>query len=499
MDIRERTEKKVFSYIEEHGMIAAGDKIVTGVSGGADSVCLLLMLLAYGKKTPLSLAVVHVNHGIRAEAEEDARYVEELCRRNGIPFFPVQEDVRGLALREGCSEEDAGRRVRYEAFRRAARQAGCSRIAVAHNANDNAETMLFHLFRGSGIKGIGGIAPVRKDADGMEVIRPILCLQRREVEEYLRQRRTAWRTDITNNSDDYSRNRIRHHILSYAEEEVVQGAAGHMCRTAGMLRETEDYLEEQTEEALKKCLIPEGGGGFVLDAESFGDFHIVLQKRMILSLMERLSPTGKDISAVHVLDVLTLFEREEHRRIVLPFGIEAWRQYGRVELNRRAGDDLGEETPGGAGSQGEIRSEESWRGEPRRVELGEEIFAKPVLCSLKGVGTMEISAFFIKKGQEVPRNQYTKWFDYDKIEKYVTFRSRCSGDFLTVADGSGGMNHKSLKNYMITEKIPRQRRDEIPVAAVGNHVLWLVGWRISEYFKVGENTERILQMRWIQE
>ena len=154
MGIREETEKRVFAYIEEQGMIAPGDHIIAGVSGGADSVCLLLLLQAYGRKVPLSLAVAHVEHGIREDAMEDARYVEELCGQMGIPFFLTRRDVRSLALEERCSEEDAGRRVRYQAFRQAAERLGGGKVAVAHNSNDNAETMLFHLFRGSGIKGI---------------------------------------------------------------------------------------------------------------------------------------------------------------------------------------------------------------------------------------------------------------------------------------------------------------------------------------------------------
>ena len=234
-------EKKVFSYVEKYHMITSGDNIVAGVSGGADSVCLLLLLLEYGKKVPISLRVVHVDHGLRADAGEDARYVEDLCRQFHIPFCLTREDVREIAARERCSQEDAGRRLRYRAFYQAADDMGGARIAVAHNMGDNAETMLFHLFRGSGLKGLCGIAPVR-DA----VIHPVLCLERQEIEAYLRQRGISWRTDSTNGEDHYRRNRIRHHILPYAESQVVQGAAAHMCCTAEILSEAEDYLEQQT-------------------------------------------------------------------------------------------------------------------------------------------------------------------------------------------------------------------------------------------------------------
>ena len=531
MGIREETEKKVFAYIEEHNMISPGDRIVAGVSGGADSVCLLELLSAYGKKVPLSMAVVHVNHGLRQDAGEDAGYVEELCREKGIPFFLTESDVHRTAREEGCSEEDAGRRIRYRAFRQAAEAIGGRKVAVAHNSNDNAETMLFNLFRGSGIRGISGIAPLRADGDGISVLRPILCLERQEVEAYLRERGIPWRMDSTNEKDDYSRNRIRHHILPYAEQEVA-GAVGHMLRTAGQLQEAEEYLREQTEEALLRCTVPaeaftvsggtiavpaeawalpEGakaapgvsdsqsaaGAGtrnrnamrYQIDAGAFLGFRRILQGRMLLELLKRLSPTGKDISAVHVRDVLSLFGKKGNRSISLPFGITARRQNGLVILE--CAKDR--EQTGALGGMTQMDGAELWQ--PVEVPLSEELFQKPALYDLGELGKIEFSAFFIKNTAELPQNRYTKWFDYDKMEERAVIRTRGRGDFLTIADGKGKTVHKSLKDYMIGEKIPRRLRDGIRLVAFGNHILWLVGWRISEDFKVSGDTERVLQVR----
>ncbi len=263
MGIREETEKRVFAYIEEYGMISPGDKIVAGVSGGADSMCLFRLLLAYRERVAFALAVAHVNHGLRRDAEEDARYVEELCGQEGIPFFLTESDVHRVAALENCSEEDAGRRIRYRAFREAAGKMGAGKVAVAHNSDDNAETMLFHLFRGSGLQGISGIAPLRPDEGGLWILRPILCLERREVEAYLRELGISWRRDSTNEGDGYSRNRIRHHILPYAGQEV-SGAVGHMLRTARLLQEAEGYLRQQTREALEQCAASDGEGRYLV-------------------------------------------------------------------------------------------------------------------------------------------------------------------------------------------------------------------------------------------
>ena len=530
MGIAEKTENKVFAYIEAHGMIVSGDRIVAGVSGGADSLCLLFLLLRYAEGIPLKLGVVHVDHGVRPDSAEDARYVEELCRRRGLPFFLRQADVPGLARAEKCSQEDAGRRIRYEAFRQAAQAMGGAKVAVAHNSNDNAETMLFHLFRGSGLKGLCGIAPVR---DG--IIRPILCLERREAEAYLEEKGIAWRRDSTNEGDDYSRNRIRHHILPYAERELFCGAAEHMRRTAELLEETEAYLEQQTRRALETCLTKklwegaasqETPGRCALDAEAFLRLHPALRRRALHMLLKNLSPTGKDIGRTHVEDALKLFLREGNKSVDLPFGIIVRRQYDVVILER-AGD---RGTEGGLGADGEHGSgsaadQEHGSGPAAdgehgggsaadqehggglaadgehgsgpdgmiRVRLPEENTGDFSVYDLGKLGKIEFTAFLAEKREKVLINQYTKWFDYDKIGESLVIRTRRRGDYLTISDGRGGMMHKSLKDYMVTEKIPRQQRDEMLLLAAGSHVVWLIGRRISEAFKVDGNTRRILR------
>lgn len=482
---KQRTEEKVFSFMEKYDMIQPGDKVILGVSGGADSVCLLFLLLEYRKKAPFEMLAVHVNHGIRGTAaEEDAAWVEALCRQQGLAFRLERVDVKEFTKAEKCSEEDAGRRLRYEAFGRAAREFGGTKIAVAHNAEDRAETMLLHLFRGSGLKGLRGIEPVRAGTETAvirraevirwaEIIRPVLCLERSEIEQYLKERGLSWRTDITNGEDKYTRNRIRHHLLPWAEKEVSGRVVEHMCRTADALSEAEDYLRQQTDEAFASCAVwvsGPGGDGAEIDVERFMSCHPVLRKRMLLALAESLSPTGKDISSVHVDMALSLFEQEGNRSVDLPLGICFRRQYGKVVAGRQKG----------------LEPEQCGEGDPGRQLFpdGLEMLPEP-----------EFSRFLLSGGEEVPQNQYTKWFDCDKIKESLIWRSRQRGDYLTLSDGAGNMIHRSLKDYMIGEKIPRGLRDKIPVLAEGSHVLWLVGYRISEYYKVDRNTKHVLQVK----
>lgn len=470
------TREKVFAYIKEHRMLQDGDRVVVGVSGGADSVCLLFLLLEWQRENPLDIAVVHVNHGIRAEAGEDARYVESLCAERKIPFFLTQADVRDRARREKSSEEEAGRRTRYEAFDKAAEEWGATKIAVAHNSNDRSETQLFHLFRGSGIRGLASILPVRD-----RIIRPILCLERSEIEDFLTQQGIAYCKDATNDEDDYTRNRIRHHILPYAEENIVRGCVAHMNQTAELLAETEDYLEQQTAEAAERCVRTTGSREEVvcITVETFLTLHPLMRKRLLYEEVKRLSPGQKDITYRHIEELLTLFTREGNRQICLPFGIRGRRQYGEVLLTT---DRTGMGEPEKTAVQGVLS------GQKGILELEQGILEYSI-CELPHT---------LEKNQEVPTNQYTKWFDYDKIKKCPMVRTRQTGDYLTISDGRGGMRHKSLKSFLVDQKIPQTERDRLPILAEEDHVLWVVGYRISEYYKVTENTKRILKVQFIR-
>ncbi len=474
MNTKQRTEEKVFSFMEEHHMLNAHDRVVAGVSGGADSVCLLFVLLEYQRQVPFCLAVVHVNHGIRKEAGKDARYVEELCKTYDIPFYPFEIDVRQRAKQAKCSEEEAGRNARYEAFAQAAEEFRANKIAVAHNCNDRSETLLFNLFRGSGIKGLGSIRPVRDN-----IIRPILCLERREIEAYLREQNISYCQDATNEEDDYTRNRIRHHILPYAEQEIASGSIAHMAQTADLMAETEDYLEQQTEVAMRECVKRQDAGKLEIQIDTFLKNHSVICKRILHRAIVTLAASARDISYVHVRDLLTLFTESGNREICLPYGILGRRLYDKVFLEYR--------------SHGEKKKDMA----PISIqEFDEETGVREIL--LRDGRTLEIR---LLSGDcivgEIPSKPYTKWFDYDRIEQSLLFRTRRTGDYLTIAGKGGQMVHKSVKDYMIAEKIPQEERDSIPMLAEGNHVIWLVGYRISEYYKINRNTKRVLQVQLI--
>ena len=457
----------MFSYIRKHHMLQPGDRVVLGVSGGADSVCLLFVLARWARLNPLELAVVHVNHGIRQEAAQDARYVQSLCEELGVPFYLHETDVRSLARERKLSEEEAGRQVRYEAFRRVMEEQSMNRIAVAHNAQDRSETMLFHLFRGTGLRGLSGIRPKPTQS----LIRPLLCLSRSEIEGYLRERGITWREDATNDKDDYTRNRIRHHILPYAEQEICAGAVEHMNHTADLLEELEDYVQRQLQEAGSRCEDRHmQGAALRIKVEPFLQEDVFIQKQLIHTWLKQRAPGQKDISRVHVEAVWELFVRSGNRRIELPHDMRAGRLYDRVVLWCHRG-------------QQETEDAMTYWSLPEEKQQGEFLF----------------QIFPYKKDRKVPENQYTKWFDYDKINESMEIRTRQTGDYLTIRLDGHRVVHKSLKDYMVTEKIPAYERDRIRLLAVGSHVVWLPGYRISEEFKVSENTKQVLQVQLVRD
>jgi tRNA(Ile)-lysidine synthase len=463
--------KKVQTYMQEYKMIAEEDRIVIGVSGGADSVCLFHVLLSLVPIYHLTLYVVHVNHGIRGEeADEDELFVKELCDRNQVAFFSVKADVPRIARLKGLSEEEAGRNVRYEAFFDCFKNNKCNKIAIAHNRNDSAETILFNLFRGSGIKGLTGIRPIRE-----EIIRPLLCVSRNDIEDYLKQHQISYRTDRTNLSEDYSRNKIRHHIINFAQEEINSGTIAHIVNTAKQLEEINEYLEKSVRKAYENTVLyKEAEKSYVIDIERLKQEDIVIQKGIIRTVFNRLANQLKDVEAQHVDFVLALQEKEVGKRLNLPYGILAVKGYHDITMYIPLRD---------SGPQS---------GKVEEIKISELEIQPPGDYYLPQIDKMlRVKVFNYKKSMIIPQNGCTKWFDYDKIENTVLVRTRREGDFIQI-DSNG--NRKKMKSLFIDDKVPRERRNLLPLLADGEHIMWVIGGRMSEAYKVSAETKVILEI-----
>lgn len=448
--------QKVKKYIVQHHMICAGDHVSVGVSGGADSVCLLLVLLKLREELGHTVSAVHVEHGIRGEdSKKDAEFVRHFCGRQGIECHIFHYNVPEYAGKHGMSEEEAGRQLRYAAF---AAEAGKypddkGKIAVAHHMEDHAETMLFHLARGTGIRGLAGIAPVRGN-----IIRPLLAVKRAEIEAFLNCQGQTYCTDATNEDDSYSRNRIRRQALPVLEK-INSRACEHMYQTARQLREIDDYLKKQAELALQVCC-KRKEHGLELQKEAFDSMDAVIQKEMLHRLLIKLSGGGRDITMEHVCQIKDLFAKQNGRKLCLPYGIKAVRVYKGVELffgkDAQNNDDI---KHGGDSGKNQFR--------------------------------FRLINNFSNNIPQISKKKYTKCFDYDKIKNGFCVRSRQPGDFLVV-NASG--DRQKLKKYLVNEKIPEKEREQLLLLADGSHIMWIVGHRISSYYKVSEYTRRILEV-----
>lgn len=467
---------KVLQYVKEYQMIEEGDCVVAGVSGGADSVCLLLMLLEINKTLPIEINVVHINHRIRPDAANDAAYVRELCEKYKLSFTLVEENVAALARKRRISTEEAGRQVRYAAFERVLGTRK-GKIAVAHNKNDSCETFLFHLFRGTSIRGLAGIPPVRG-----QIIRPLLCLSRQEIELFLRERSVPYCIDSTNLEDTYSRNVIRHHILDTAVREISPAAVAHISSASARVREAYELVSDMTAQGIQTC-VSEKQGVFSIDKEKFLRLHKTVQGYVVMEVLAQAGGSRKDLEAVHVTQVQRLFGSQCGRALCLPHGLRARRDYTGISVYSslyKEGTAHGQEAalPEYAVSEDERRRLEAGEALTFLLGNGQKLQAKLIFLENNGMDF-----------KNIPENKYTKWIDYDKIRNSIVIRTRRPGDYLTV----NVMNQKkTLKAYLIDRKIPQSERERLFLVADAAHVVWLIGERLSSYYKVSEHTKRIL-------
>lgn len=460
-------ENKVLNYINENKMIKAGETVVVGVSGGADSICLLHMLLKHKETLGIKLLVVHVHHGIRGEsADRDARFVEELCCRFNLPFFLYKYNIPEFAKKEGMSTEEAGRYARYEAFDKCIKE-NCvdntGKIAVAHNKDDLAETVLLNLFRGAGIKGLKGIVPLRD-----RIIRPVLCLDRGEIERYLQENNLEYITDESNLTEDYTRNKIRLNILPLIKSDINEKAVEHIENTAINLGLIDDYMECQCKLEYDR-LVEEKADGLLISKEFVG-LHKAMQGQLIKNCLYKVAKKHKDISAVHISSVVDLFYMEVGKCINLPYSMVAKRQYEGIQIfipkdydNKKCDSTYALNID----------------------DVGEYVFENGMVTANFSIDKDNYNeSIFIEK-------IYTKWIQCDIIKVNLQLRTRKAGDYIIV-DAKG--SKKKLKDYFIDLKIPRDERDDILLLANGNEIVWIIGYRLNWNYRVTSELQSIYKL-----
>ena len=454
--------EKVRRFVKKWEMLSSEDRVIVGVSGGADSICLVLMLLELQKEIGFDMVAAHVNHGIRGEeADADEAYVKDFCKQYGIVCETYFANVELIAKKRKQSTEEAGREVRREFFEETMKKHGGTKIALAHHMNDSAETFFLNLARGTGLKGLGGISPVNA-----MVIRPLLCVDRKEIEEYLKKEQVTYCVDRTNADDAYTRNRIRNHVIPYIESHVNPKAVERMNETMEQVRVIQRFLEEQVEQHYRKAVVKKKNGLLILQ-EFWKDIPEALQPLLARRVLIDISRKEKDLESVHIGQLCDLFLKQVGRKVDLPYNMEAGRTYEGVWVGKKEEMQVFPNCVSFDLEDGEAAFE--WGGKEIHLEVTD----------------------IIRKTDIMSEKTYTGWFNCDIIKDNLCFRTRRTGDYITIhPDGKT----QKLKAYFINEKIPNEERDKILLVADGNHILWIVGYRKNCFYQVTKDTKQVIKI-----
>lgn len=317
-------EEKVLDTIKKYELIEKGNTIVIGVSGGPDSMALLNVLIKLNekKKIDCKIVVAHINHAIREEADEETKYVEEFCRKNNIKCYIKKEKVEELAKEQKIGTEEAGRKLRYNFFDEIANKENALKIVTAHNANDNSETVLMNIIRGSGTAGLKGIE-VKRDN---KYIRPLIECTRKEIEEYCQENALEPKQDKSNSENIYTRNKIRNILIPLLEKEFNPNIITSLNRMSQIAKEENEYIQKQVEEAYKDVLIKENLGNkqfgeeeqIELDLKKFNSKQKVIKNRLVLYTINNLLGTSQNIEKVHITDIIKLCENNIGNKYLIP-------------------------------------------------------------------------------------------------------------------------------------------------------------------------------------
>ena len=425
----------VRQYIADNRLLKVGDKVIVALSGGADSVALLHVLISLKEEYKLTLYAAHFNHGIRGEeADRDEAFVVDLCSDHDIPLYRRKADVPAIAAESGESLELCGRNLRYKFFDETAASVGGVKIATAHHSSDNAETVLWNITRGSGIGGLCGI-PAKRD----NIIRPLLCCSRDQIEDYCRENDLRYVTDSTNLSDDYTRNKLRHQVIPVLQE-LNPNVEESIGRTASIMQEADEYLDKISLKELNEAKTPYG-----VSCEALLRLDPIVLKYAVKNFLE---------NAAAPVDF-------QHIALI----IEAMRQNGAVDIGQGFTVDC---------SQGTMRlidRDPSFEDTPEAVLFTEYIKTHTERLSVRD-GKVISSDPNLKINSLLLKN----CIPCDIITPDTVWRRRRAGD--TFTDSRRGVT-KTLKKLLNELKIPRELRDTIPVVANGSTILWLGGYGTS--------------------
>ena len=451
--------------IDHYHLLEKGDRLIVGVSGGVDSMVLLHLLNAYREVFDLSLIVAHVNHGLRPEeSAKEAELVQKESARLGCPFEYGQFNVKEFQKLGGLSPQDAARRIRFHFFYDLLQKHHAQKIALGHNADDQVETVLLRLIRGSGLQGLKGILPIR----GRKVIRPLLEVWRGGIESFAIEKKIPFLIDSSNLKNDYLRNRIRLALIPLIEREYQPSFKETLLRTSSILREENDYLERGAEEAYQRIIQEERDTLFFKFSE-YQSLHQAIQGRVLKKILRRIYDWEMIREEGEWSDVHKIYQKMHQSSpsflLELPYGVRVEKRYDIVLLGK-----------GGVKPFPPFEVELISPGRTFIEEIGKEVVVEEA----------ERDKFKNYNG-----SSNTALMDYESLRFPLKMRNFRPGDRFHPL---GVRGTQKLKDFFINHKVPRFERPNVPLLISGEMIAWIAGYRIDERVKVTEKTIKVLKV-----
>ncbi|MDD4680395.1 MAG: tRNA lysidine(34) synthetase TilS [Clostridia bacterium] len=460
--------QKVLHTIQSYRMLSPGDKVVVGLSGGADSVALLHILKEI-QEGPLDIRLfaAHVNHGIRGEAaRNDADFTQTLCSGWGIPFYLEEADIPSLACSLQQSEEEAGRHFRYGFFHKVLEKTGADKIATAHHKNDQAETILHNLIRGTGMQGLTGIQAVNEGI----IIRPLLELTKQEILEYLDIHHLPYQEDATNKDSTYTRNRIRNRLIPVLEKDFNPDIVDSLVRMSRILREEEEFLTEYTRDLYRKYS-KTLTNKLVFDLKPFLSCHTAIQKRLVRAALRDLRGDLDDVGSSHVEAVIKLAAGSRTGSQTVVPGSEKGDQPVQVKV-----------------SYGTLQFQKV------KLDMPSAIVDKHLDIPGKVVWEhpeMVITAERWEKNKGLEFSPQCIYIDEDKIKGNLMLRSRKEGDRFQPLGMEGT---KKLKDFFIDRKVPAEQRAYVPLLVDEENIIWVAGFQMNHNYRLTDLSRNIVKI-----
>lgn len=437
-------------------LLEKGQKILVAFSGGPDSVALLSILEALKEEMSLTLGACHLNHGLRESAKKEEAFCHGFCVERNIPFYIKRVDVAAMAKDEGLSIEAAGRLARYDFFEEILTKERYDLCVTAHHADDQVETVLLNLFRGTGLKGLTGMDPQRG-----RYVKPLLLMTKKEILAYVEKQGLPYVMDESNEENDFQRNRVRNELLPYLATHFNKDISSSILRMSDLLREDLTYIEDQVEGVKAQYLVKEGLRVRVL--KEAAKLPKALKMRLLLAAIFMVKGDVKDIEEVHLHLLQELFHLETGKVLDIKAGIQGRNDYG----------DL-------------IMEQKNQSTERKNNMLHEELTIP---------GTYEVSGHritlrYISK-EEMKKEKALRFFNGDLFQGPMILRHREEGDRMRPFGMKG---YRKLKNILIDRKISREDREDLLVFQYEKDVIYIGGMMISEDYKVKESTEKVLEI-----